>query len=85
MADIGEPGGELNLHHEFNVKVSQQVQERVLLLVDYINSIANSFQTEWKLINIVTLKEVSNSDYLLNCVSFGEELYRNFLEERLQE
>ena len=42
-------------------------------------------QCSKKLFNIVTKSEVHNSDYLLNIGSFGEQLYRTFVEDRLQE
>ena len=86
MVDIGEPDNELILHHEFNPKVSRKGLERVMILVNYIMSISNPFYTQYnKLINIVTLEEVINSDYFLNYITFGEQQYIKFVKERLQE
>ena len=87
MVDSGEPGNELNLHHEFNPKASEKGLERVMMLVNYILSISNPFDIQYsnKLINIVTLEEVVNSDYFLNCITFGEQQYIKFVKDRLQE
>ena len=69
---------ELNsLHHEFNLKISQEGRRRVASLFDYIKKIKNPFDPKGstKVINIYTQEEVSNSDYLLRCISVGEKLY----------
>ena len=57
------------------------------MLVEYIKSIKSPFGSgvNDKLINIVTKEEVENSGYYLNFVSFGDELYKKFVQERFEE
>ena len=84
-ADVGEQDNELNsLHHEFNLKASQDGQRRVRLLVNYIKTINNPFSLKGstKLVNITTQEAVMNSDYLLNCIDFGNANYQQFVQER---
>ena len=80
--------GELNsLHHEFSAKAALESSKRVAMLVEYIKSIKSPFGSgvNDKLINIVTKEEVENSGYYLNFVSFGDELYKKFVQERFEE
>lgn len=85
MAGIGEEGDELNLHHDFNVSAGKKSLERVQQLIDYIKTIGNPFMFGNKLINIITHEELTfESEYLLNCIPFGDKLYADFVKYRLE-
>ena len=73
---INEASDELSLHHDYRL-----VQQ----LTDYIKAIGNPDMSGDKMINIVTQEEISpfNTEYLLNCFSFGEKLLQDFNHERL--
>ena len=67
-----------SLHHEFNSKKAAQTHGQVKQLVDYIESVKNPFSSgasSSKLMNLTSLEEVQNVDYLLNCIPFGRTNY----------
>ena len=77
---INEASDELSLHHDYSIN-SRLVQQ----LTDYINEIGNPDMSVDKMINIVTQEEISpfDTEYLLNCLYFGEKLLQDFNHERL--
>ena len=52
--------------------------------MNYIKTINNPFSSKGstKLVNITTQEAVMNSDYLLNCIGFGNANYQQFIQER---
>ena len=61
----------------------RQKSRQVHLLTNYITTMGNPFMSGDRLINIVTQNEIplSQTEYLLDCLPFGERLIQDFNRE----
>ena len=80
---INEASDELSLHHDYSINAATKNSRQVQQLTDYIKTIGNPYMSGDKMINIVTQEEISpfDTEYLLNCLSFGEKLFQDFNHE----
>ena len=76
---INEASDKLSLHHDNSINTATKNSRQVQQLTDYIKTIGNPYMSGDKMINIVTQEEISpfDSEYLLNCLSFGEKLFQD--------
>ena len=86
-----ENEGELNsLHHEFNISAARASSQRVKLAVAYclhkIYPISIPFTlslTSCNFFDVVTKVEVDDPEYYFNCLSFGKQLFCDYVKDRL--
>ena len=86
MCYLTDHDDEFSLHHEFNQKSARRSHERVCLLKKYIIlTIRKPFNQNKQFCNLVTKVEIhqSTTEKLLDCMSFGDDGYNNYVQSRL--
>ena len=86
MCHLTDHDDEFLLHHEFNQKSARRSHERVCLLKKYnILTIRKPFNQNKQFCNLVTKVEIhqSTTEKLLDCMSFGDDGYVNYVQSRL--
>ena len=87
LCDI-EEDGEYNLHREFSKSKAESDAECIGQITSFILDRQNPFDVKsTKLRNLLTGKQMDAplANYLLNCLSKGEECYTKFKQESLED